>query len=61
MARSSGARELVELLGQAIGDEESLALLDLPLPQMEARPAGEAPTTNSCRAVLEDRGLTEHT
>ena len=28
-----------ELLGQAIGDEESLALLDLLLPQMEDAPA----------------------
>ena len=49
-----------ELLGQAIGDEESLALLDLLLPQMEDAARGTVAMTEQLPAALEERGLAEH-
>ena len=50
-----------ELLGQALGDEESLALLDLLLPQMEDAARGTVAMTEQLPAALEMRGLAEHT
>jgi len=50
-----------ELLGQTIGDEESLALLDLLLPQMEDAARGTVAMTEQLPAALEMRGLAEHT
>ena len=50
-----------ELLGQAIGDEQSLALLDLLLPQMEDAARGTVAMTEQLPAALEERGLAEHT
>ena len=50
-----------ELLGQAIGDEQSLALLDLLLPQMEDAARGTVAMTEQLPAALEERGLVEHT
>ena len=49
-----------ELLGKAIGDEESLALLDLLLPQMEKATRGHVAMTAQLPAALEERGLSEH-
>jgi putative hydrolase of the HAD superfamily len=49
-----------ELLGKTIGDEESLALLDLLLPQMEAASRGAVAMTELLPAALEQRGLSEH-
>jgi putative hydrolase of the HAD superfamily len=49
-----------ELLEEVIGKEESLALLDLLLPQMEAAIRGDVAMTERLPAALEERGLTEH-
>jgi putative hydrolase of the HAD superfamily len=46
-----------ELLGKTIGDEESLALLDVLLPQMLAASRGEVLMTQQLPAALEQRGL----
>jgi putative hydrolase of the HAD superfamily len=49
-----------ELLGKTIGDEESMALLDLLLPQMEGASRGTVAMTQRLPAALEECGLSEH-
>ncbi len=49
-----------ELLGQVIGDEEALALLDLLLPLMEQAGRGTVAMTERLPAALEERGLSEY-
>jgi putative hydrolase of the HAD superfamily len=49
-----------ELLGKVIGDEESLALLDLLLPLMEQAGRGTVAMTERLPAALAERGLSEH-
>jgi putative hydrolase of the HAD superfamily len=48
-----------ELLGKAIGDGESLALLDVLLPQMLAASRGDVSMTEQLPAALEQRGLSD--
>ncbi len=49
-----------ELLGEAVGTEQALALLDLLLPQMESAISGEQGMTTLLPTFLEERGLSEH-
>src|SRR3954452_12186823 len=50
----------LEMLAEAIGQDESLALLDLLLPQMEAAIRGDVAMTERLPQALEQRGLGEH-
>jgi putative hydrolase of the HAD superfamily len=50
----------LEMLAEAIGQDESLALLDLLLPQMEAAIRGDVAMTERLPQALEERGLAEH-
>ena len=49
-----------DLLGEAVGTEQALALLDLLLPQMESAISGEQGMTGLLPRFLEERGLSEH-
>jgi putative hydrolase of the HAD superfamily len=49
-----------DLLGEAVGTEEALALLDLLLPQMESATSGGQGMTVLLPRFLEERGLSEH-
>jgi putative hydrolase of the HAD superfamily len=49
-----------ELLGQELGDEQSLALLDLLLPQMEQAARGAVSMVEELPAALEQCGLAAH-
>ena len=49
-----------DLLGEVIGTEESLALLDLLLPQMEEAIRGDVAMTERLPAALGERDLAEH-
>jgi putative hydrolase of the HAD superfamily len=49
-----------DLLGEAVGTEEALALLDLLLPQMESAISGGQGMTALLPRFLEERGLSEH-
>jgi putative hydrolase of the HAD superfamily len=49
-----------ELLDEVIGKEESLALLDLLLPQMAAAIRGDVAMSERLPAALVERGLAEH-
>jgi putative hydrolase of the HAD superfamily len=49
-----------DLLGDVLGVEESLALLDLLLPQMESAARGDLAMTERLPAALAERNLAEH-
>ena len=49
-----------DLLGEAVGTEQALALLDLLLPQMESAISGRQGMTALLPRFLEERGLSEH-
>jgi|tagenome__1003787_1003787.scaffolds.fasta_scaffold20907761_2 putative hydrolase of the HAD superfamily len=49
-----------ELLDQVLGKQESLALLDLLLPQVEAAIRGDVAMSERLPAALTERGLGEH-
>ncbi len=48
-----------DLLGEAVGTEEALALLDLLLPQMESAISGSQPMTALLPQFLDERGLAD--